>query len=270
MKRICPICRAGAEPDAFELGGYRIYACSRCGLRFAPDAFDARVDYEAMYETDEYQAEQLRPLESSADQSGWADYVTYAPFFIQVIQRPGARLLDVGCGVGRFCHAASSRGWDVTGIDVSERAIEAGSRLAPFPMRKCTIEEIAQEGELYDVVTAFEVLEHLADPVKFLSLIAKVLRPGGQVFCTVPNWDCSLIQNASRPDWMPPVHVCFFTRSALKHAVDAAGFRGIAVHTISGDPPPKGALAKAKWLRRRLLRRPVQRVGLSLHAWLPE
>jgi 2-polyprenyl-3-methyl-5-hydroxy-6-metoxy-1,4-benzoquinol methylase len=118
------------------------------------------------------------------------------------------------------------------------------------------------------VVTAFEVLEHLASPLEFLSSAKKLLRPGGQVFYTVPNWNCAEVQHSTRPDWLPPIHLQYFSRMALQQAGDRSQLGRVTTGLIWTDPMPAGVLPGARWLARRLLRRPREPLGLWMHGWL--
>jgi SAM-dependent methyltransferase len=265
----CPACRTDSAPEGIILGGYELFACPRCTLHFAPGAFNASVDYDSIYRSAEYRREQVDALES-LDGAKLAEHPTYRSFFRRVRRFPGARLLDVGCGVGRFGHGAFARGWDVTGIDVSELAISTGRKYARFPLRVATIEELIERGEKFDVVTAFEVLEHLTSPLEFISNTRRLLRPGGQLFFTVPNWNCAAVQNATRPDWVPPVHLHFFTESALRRIGELSGLASVATGVIRTDPIPHRVLPVARWLARRVLRRAREPVGLWLHGRAPD
>ena len=265
---VCPLCCLSAAPDAVTLGGYQLYLCARCSLRFAPQAFQVPVDYDGVYQSAEYESDQVRALQS-LDGNELANHPTYRAFFEHVPRFPGARLLDVGCGVGRFGQGACARGWDVTGIDVSPLAITTGRKFAAFPLRAATVEELIEEGERFDVVTAFEVLEHLSSPVQFLSTVQRLLRPGGQVFLTVPNWNSAAVQNSTRPDWLPPIHLLFFTQSALRRAGELSGLARVTTGVIRSDPLPQETLPKARWLARRLLLRPREPLGLWMHGRLP-
>jgi SAM-dependent methyltransferase len=257
----CPVCGASSTREDAELGGYRLYLCPSCTVRFAPEAFEERVDYDGVYRTAEYEGDQVRALES-LDGSQLAEHPTYRAFFDNVPHPAGARLLDVGCGVGRFCQAAYVLGWDVTGVDVSALAIATGRKFARFPMRVGTVEELTDRGERFDVVTAFEVLEHLAAPVQFLSRLKQLLRPGGQAFCTVPNWNSDVVRTTSRPDWIPPIHLLFFTGAALRRAAELSGLDCVTTGVIWSDPMPSRLGARARWLARRMLRRPREPLGL--------
>jgi len=262
----CPVCEGKAIPSGRELGGFKLYACLSCELRFAPEAFDVAVNYTDVYETPEYIESQVEAVANCADPRTFADMASYRPFFQCARQPVGATLIDLGCGVGRFCQAASAYGWNVGGIDISERAISIGRRYAKFSMRNMSIEELLARDERYDVATAFEVLEHLSNPGKFLVQMRTLLKPDGQIFCTVPNWNCSEVQNAIQRDWLPPIHLLFFTKSSLAEAARRADLRNIVVGEIWCDSFPAKWSRRARWIVRRILRGPRSPLGLWLHA----
>jgi 2-polyprenyl-3-methyl-5-hydroxy-6-metoxy-1,4-benzoquinol methylase len=264
----CPACDTAAGAEPVELAGYRMYRCPRCGLRFTPEAFHQTVDYDRVYRSAEYESDQVQAIQA-LDGHQLAQHPTYRAFFEQVRHAAGARLLDVGCGVGRFGLAAHARGWDVTGVDVSELAIATGRALAPFPMRVANIAELADEGERFEVITAFEVLEHLSSPIDFLQEIQCLLKPGGQAFLTVPNWECRTVQTSARPDWLPPIHLLYFNEPALRRTGELSGFTRVSTGTIRADPLPAAPVPQLRWLARRILLRSRELLGLWLHGWLP-
>jgi ubiquinone/menaquinone biosynthesis C-methylase UbiE/DNA-directed RNA polymerase subunit RPC12/RpoP len=265
----CPVCGAESVADSVELAGYRLYRCPECHLRFAPEAFGAGVDYDGVYQSEEYRRDQVQELRS-LDGNQLGEHPTYRAFFQQVRHSPGAKLLDLGCGVGRFGHGAHARGWDVAGVDVSERAIEIGREAAPFPLRVGTAAELVDEGQRFEVVTAFEVLEHLSSPLEFIGEAKRLLCSGGQAFFTVPNWESHTVQTTNRPDWLPPIHLLFFTQKALRRAGERGGLSRVSVGFIQSDPLPSGIAGRMRWLARRVLRRPREPLGLWLHGWAPD
>jgi len=105
----------------------------------------------------------------------------------------GKRVLDVGCGGGILAEAMAARGAQVTGIDLSDKALkvaelhllESGTQVT---YRKAAVEEIAHEQPMgFDLVTCMEVLEHIPDPAAHVHACAKTLKPGGQVFFATIN-----------------------------------------------------------------------------------
>ncbi len=104
---------------------------------------------------------------------------------------PG-RLLDVGCGAGLAAEALARLGYDVLGLDaagdtVAAAAAHAAGQDLPLAYRVGAAEDLAAEGARFPVVTALEVIEHVADPAAFLCLLARLIEPGGLLFVSTLN-----------------------------------------------------------------------------------
>jgi 2-polyprenyl-3-methyl-5-hydroxy-6-metoxy-1,4-benzoquinol methylase len=101
-----------------------------------------------------------------------------------------ARILDVGCGNGVISRHLGKLGYDVLGIDVSEKTIETARSLTTLPNVKFmtkSAEELVASGERYDAVICSEVLEHLNDPGSLLDVLYQTLAENGKLIVTVPN-----------------------------------------------------------------------------------
>ena len=101
----------------------------------------------------------------------------------------GSRVLDVGCGGGILAEAMARRGAHVTGIDLSEKALQVArlhlheSKL-DIRYEKASVEDFTGE---FDVVTCMELLEHVPEPESMVAACARLVRPGGQVFFSTIN-----------------------------------------------------------------------------------
>ena len=140
--------------------------------------------------------------------------------------------MDVGCGAGTFLLVARSRGWKVAGIEPAENAA-ADAKSFGLPVFCGFVEEYPGEpGVSYDAITAFEVLEHVPDPVRMLRAMQQLLRPKGQLVLSVPNLDDPFCLKQQIPTAMPPIHINFFNRSSLTVALERAGYGEIRFRTL--------------------------------------
>ncbi len=116
------------------------------------------------------------------------------PARLQFVERfvvlSGLRVLDVGCGGGILSEALAERGATVVGIDLAESALQAAEAHRAGQAVEYRLEssrETAARGEVFDVVTCMEMLEHVADPAAVLRDIHALLKPGGWAFFSTIN-----------------------------------------------------------------------------------
>ena len=114
-------------------------------------------------------------------------------YISQRVDLPAARVLDVGCGGGLLSEGMATLGADVTGIDLSDKALgvarlhllESGQRAT---YRKIAAEDLADESpETFDVVTCLEMLEHVPDPSRTVTACARLAKPGAHLFFSTLN-----------------------------------------------------------------------------------
>ncbi|MGE4480786.1 bifunctional 2-polyprenyl-6-hydroxyphenol methylase/3-demethylubiquinol 3-O-methyltransferase UbiG [Acidocella sp.] len=104
----------------------------------------------------------------------------------------GAAVLDVGCGAGLLAEALAKDGFAVTGLDAGAEVIAVARAHAEgqgldLTYRQGTAEALAAEGAVFPVVTALEIIEHVADPAAFLASLRALLAPGGRLFLSTLN-----------------------------------------------------------------------------------
>jgi SAM-dependent methyltransferase len=146
---------------------------------------------------------------------------------------PGATLLDVGAGRGRFLAAANAAGYRASGLEPSQRGVEAARALG-VEVQQAGVEQAAVVAGSLDAATLWHVLEHLDDPHAALARLATWLRPGGTLMVGVPNL-ASLQAQIGGPRWYHldvPRHRVHFTPVGLSALLNAHGFTVLRIHHV--------------------------------------
>ena len=135
------------------------------------------------------------------------------------------RVLDVGCGYGSFLDAARSRGCAVSGIDFDEKKVAFARARGIEDARVAAFETYASEnpGKKFDIITFFQVLEHVDDPISFIENVAALLAPGGYILFDVPNRR-GLLRSATGIMDYPPHHLTRWDMTALSVFLDGHDF----------------------------------------------
>jgi SAM-dependent methyltransferase len=138
------------------------------------------------------------------------------------------RVLDVGCASGLFLQTCAQNGWDTVGIEPAKGlSAKAKSVLGERAEVICsTLQEASLAPDSFDVVTLWDVLEHVPEPVEFLQSCVSLVKPGGFVFANVPDLD-SVQARILHRQWplLLPEHFNYFNRSSLERCGKKAGVK---------------------------------------------
>lgn len=156
--------------------------------------------------------------------------------------KPDDRVLDIGCGRGSFLLKARHAGGIVTGLETNKAAtaelmahdIEVVDELVDIHARN--------RPEHYDVVSAFQVLEHIADPNPFLKACKAALKPNGLLIIAVPNDDGFIGMDRQAILNGPPHHLTLWNRNSL---TALAGVLGLTLQRIDVEPLNHAAWAQS-------------------------
>ncbi|MDB5097059.1 MAG: 3-demethylubiquinol 3-O-methyltransferase [Cyanobacteria bacterium RYN_339] len=224
--RSCLVCGDRAPRPFRAQDGYQIVACGGCGLRYLDPQPDAaaleRLYAETYYHSDDPLARGYARYTAEAEnwRATFRDRLRFLP-------AAPARLLDVGAAAGFFVEQARQVGYDARGVEPSTWASAYARDELHQPVETGTLEGRAYEAASFDVVTLWEVIEHLPDPRAFLHEIARVLAPGGTLALSTPDAG-SLAARLSGRRWLGwqkvPEHLWFFDGPALARLLDEAGF----------------------------------------------
>ncbi|MDQ3100359.1 MAG: class I SAM-dependent methyltransferase, partial [Bacteroidota bacterium] len=146
--------------------------------------------------------------------------------------RNGSKILDVGCGAGMFLERAASKGWDVHGTEYGASSVTA-SLSRGIPVIEGPLDPRNYKTASFDVICSFEVIEHLTHPSQELDVMISLLRPGGLLYITTPNFNC-LDRRISKGKWSVvnyPEHLNYFTPSTLNSLIQDKGMRNLWLKT---------------------------------------
>jgi SAM-dependent methyltransferase len=241
----CPLCGATRARTLHRFPEASYARCLDCGLvHLRPRLREAEML--RLYQDGAYF--------SGSAELGYEDYEAEAPLLRRTFERrldelarhqPRGRLLDVGCGPGLLVEAALARGYDAYGIDASAHAAERARETLAGRVRAGTLESLAFD-EPFDLITGFDVFEHLYQPRAFVRRLATLLRPGGRVALATPNYDSWLRRLLGRRtvSFKIPEHVAYYDPRTLARAVGEE-FRVIELRWT-------GQYCSAAFLERRL------------------
>lgn len=231
----CPVCNQKTGLSlVHEDKIYKILNCPSCGLEFSdPMEYNNQL-YDNLYKKD---TPDLAYTENPRITAFLTSHPMKAHRFLELNHvyaikwiknnyKQGTKILDIGCGSGSFLFALKHRGYEPYGMEVARSAVEELGR-AGFNAAEGSLDDVPREWGSFDVVTVFEVLEHLPNPFEFLSSLRR-------------RWpDASLILSAPDPRRVyllfhdreagdyPPHHLTRWTPQALKIILTRAGYRSI-------------------------------------------
>lgn len=225
----CPVCLHRPAPKRIDLAIYSLYACSNCGswssdaaARGADTSFDPGHYFE----------------NAAADQSRWADVFAR----VTNVAGPMERALDVGCGNGAYLEFLAQRRPEIQleGIELDPaRADQARQRNPGAHIHEGDAQERAERLEhSFDLVSLWDVFEHVPEPTRLLETLAQRLRPGGCIYVQTIH-ENSLVPAVGRMSYHlsggrirygvrrthEAHHLVFFSLAGLEKAAAQAGLR---------------------------------------------
>lgn len=218
-------------------GTYSFARCCSCELEQIlplPAAAQLKHLYESHYnfggETDTLYTKLRERFLSSVFYQLWCRLDGDISFHTRVGR---GRLLDVGCNEGRGLRIYTRHGFQSEGLELNETAAEVARR-AGFVVETADLSQF-EPREPYDIVVLSNVLEHALNPIEMLGHVARLLRPGGQVWISCPNGRSWLRDafGSSWINWHIPFHISQFSTKTLSNVLGRAGFRTVESKQIT-------------------------------------
>jgi SAM-dependent methyltransferase len=201
-------------------GTQRIVVCMDCGMIYENPRYPKDVIISAYV--------------GSQEEDHDSQYSMRVKSFLNVLKRneaflppKGAKVLDIGTAGGAFLQAAEEFGYEAYGLEPSEYLVEAGRRRG-LKVIQGTTDDLKHEPVCYDLVTLWDVIEHLTDPKSALVDIRRLLNSGGTLLMNYPDigtWMARLARQ--RFWWILSVHLHHFTQQSIRNMCIRSGFEVI-------------------------------------------
>jgi SAM-dependent methyltransferase len=257
-ERPCPLCGSHDVGARFAKQETDYWSCATCGFRFAtpernPNLANTLADYERAY------LQYLAP-----DAADRANFDALYRWMRAVTPLEGRRLLDVGAGSGKLVRDLRACGIDAHGIEPS-RALFDRFLSGDAAFTCGTIDAVPVSSGSCSIVTAFDVIEHVADPHELLAGVASVLDRDGVFFLSTPDVESvTATLFGRRWHFYHPYHLSYFGPRTLTRAAGEHGLRLVdcrhrgrrrsvgymiryAAEFIAGAAPPRWADRFDRW-----------------------
>jgi 2-polyprenyl-3-methyl-5-hydroxy-6-metoxy-1,4-benzoquinol methylase len=240
----CPVCAERAySAVTTRFDGGRLVRCTGCKhVYLNPSLSDTQLDaiYGAYHITSDDATTMGRIEAWFADPAG-----PYQRALALVDSRgglSGKRVLEIGSGPGRFLHACREGGAAVTGIDISPQSLRLAKQFYGLELLPLALEDAVAQGALaggqFDLIFAFELIEHVRHPGALTAQIHELLAPGGLLVLSTPNFGLFELMRDSAPPvrtWQEHLH--FFEVATLADLLGRHHFEVLELGTLAPVPP---------------------------------
>jgi 2-polyprenyl-3-methyl-5-hydroxy-6-metoxy-1,4-benzoquinol methylase len=237
----CGLCGSKQFRPFLTKFGLPIVRCQSCGFVMAnPRIGESEV--RKRYSADYFFGEYLTTFKASNSSFSLDLVKDHYSLFLELLASshpPGSTVLDIGCGAGFFLKAAESLGWEVSGTEISEAAAGYGRSVTKVRVYLGNLEAQSLPSESTAAVTMLDILEHLSDPLRTLREAHRILKEGGMLIISTPDFD-SLSRLFLGPGWAvlsPAEHLSYFTESTLFRALGETGFRVVKMRNLLNFNP---------------------------------
>jgi 2-polyprenyl-3-methyl-5-hydroxy-6-metoxy-1,4-benzoquinol methylase len=236
----CALCGGRERRERFRAGAQAVVTCTTCDLTYVTPRLSPRALLEQVYDASYWSSPVPR-------ERGYGDYLGDAELYratfarrLRALQRwlpSTGRALDVGSGPGVFLDVLREAGWEIAGLEPSAHARKAAdSRLGRRVVRTGTLAEARFARGSFDLVTFWDVLEHVPDPLDALRSARALLAPGGRLVVETQDVG-SLVARVLGSRWhhyKHGEHLHHFHRGTLRRALRASGFEPLSMRAGPG------------------------------------
>ncbi len=210
----CENCEYGPLESFIDQPDHQLKHCPNCNL-FQKGVLESNDVYEGDYHNCYSSRKRSKEITASIRlASTTRDLLTDRP-----------HMLDIGCSVGATVKAAENLGWNATGVDISQGAIDF-CRTQGLNCHKIDGTDLPFEDDTFDLVANWHVIEHVTDVRETLAEWRRVLKPGGAMILETPDSTCWKARRlgAKYKKFWPPEHLYTFDQANLSSILQTVGF----------------------------------------------
>ena len=229
----CDLCNSNETTLLFTKDDYKHVKCNSCGLIYVnPRLRYSKDNLDSFYASDEDPEGLIKSLLHRA-YSARRQKIFCAELKKMEGYRESNRILDIGCSFGGFLYAAKNLGWEAKGIEAVYDVGKHGKELYDLDIFFGTLEEAKLEPASFDVIRLNNIIEHIPLPSQFLADVSKLLRKGGLLSVSTPNFDSYSVSICGK-EWIyfdGQHHIVLFTPATLEKILDKNGFTTVLLST---------------------------------------
>lgn len=231
----CPNCRTKKSKKILSTKKYGLLICLNCKLGYL-DPMPTKNQLQNFYNKDYFESENQE----------FTRYKNYNQLE-NVLLKEGQRrleqikkltnfniLLDIGCGLGDFLKLAKNLGYQIAGNDISDYAATIVENKLKIPFYKGKVDKKNLPPEKFEIITAWDVFEHIPDVNSAFEAINCTLKPGGFLFLATPNlksWDARILGKFWYGYKKIPEHLVFFSPESITNVLEKHHFKVLVIKT---------------------------------------
>jgi 2-polyprenyl-3-methyl-5-hydroxy-6-metoxy-1,4-benzoquinol methylase len=242
--KACRVCESTQLVKSFVLDQYNLVKCQVCGTQFNETFYIDKTFRDGLFEKDYYDDVQSQAFKDRLDNYTNDPSVSVYEHYLTILEEqlgisPG-NVLDVGSAFGTFLKVASNHGWKPHGVEYSQYSSSAAREHWGFEIFNGDITSSHYQNEQFDLITYWDVIEHVVDPRANLQKAFELLKDGGKLLITTDNYQSMLSAIANlaykatigkirypAQKFFIPYNTYYFTPANFRMLLKATGFAPI-------------------------------------------
>lgn len=249
----CNLCGSNSSDIFFKgidikykkLGLFTVVKCNRCGLIYSnPRPKQSLI---SKYYPDEYwEMEYDNGVMETKIKKIAHKFINKISFKIKIPLKNGGKILDIGCGDGKWLLKLREEGWKTYGVEISDLAAEYVRKKYNLNVFTGIVEDAGYEDDFFDAIILSHVIEHLSDPIRTLFEVNRILKKDGILVISAPNVGSFEAKHFKKYwiGWDLPRHFYHFTPTTITSLLNKTGFD---VVEIKYDNNPNNILSSLKY-----------------------